>query len=72
LHEDLGLEYERHGAIGADDQFRTSIPYVYVAGDAKRGASLIVWAIQEGRTAAQEIDRALAVSADSEARARAS
>ncbi len=72
LHEDLGLEYERHGAIGADDQFRTSVPKVYVAGDAKRGASLIVWAIQEGRTAAQEIDRALAVSADSEARARAS
>jgi glutamate synthase (NADPH) small chain len=73
LHEDLGLEYDRQGAIRSDEQFRTSVPKVYVAGDAKRGASLIVWAIQEGRRAAQEIDRGLALTTDaSEMKARAS
>jgi glutamate synthase (NADPH/NADH) small chain len=73
LHEDLGLEYDRQGAIRSDEQFRTCVSNVYVAGDAKRGASLIVWAIQEGRQAAQEIDGALSVTADaSEMRARAS
>lgn len=73
LHEDLGLQYDRQGAIRSDEQFRTSVPRVYVAGDAKRGASLIVWAIQEGRKAAEEIDAALALSVDgSEMRSRAS
>lgn len=72
LHHDLALDYERQGAIRSDEQFRTSTPNVYVAGDAKRGASLIVWAIQEGRKAAQEIDGALARTNEPEARAQAS
>lgn len=59
LHADLGLRFGVDGAIHADEQYRTSVPNVYVAGDAKRGASLIVWAIQEGREAAREIDAAL-------------
>jgi glutamate synthase (NADPH/NADH) small chain len=59
LHTDLRLQYGADGAIQADEQYRTSVPDVYVAGDAKRGASLIVWAIQEGRKAAHEIDAAL-------------
>jgi glutamate synthase (NADPH/NADH) small chain len=63
LHADLGLRYGAEGAIEADEQYRTSVPNVYVAGDAKRGASLIVWAIQEGRRAAQEIDAALGAPA---------
>jgi glutamate synthase (NADPH) small chain len=59
LHQDLGLQYGTDGAIQSDAQYRTAAPGVYVAGDAKRGASLIVWAIQEGRRAAEEIDAAL-------------
>jgi glutamate synthase (NADPH) small chain len=59
LHADLELRYGVDGAIEADERYRTSVPRVYVAGDARRGASLIVWAIQEGRKAAEEIDRAL-------------
>jgi glutamate synthase (NADPH/NADH) small chain len=63
LHADLGLQYGAGGAIQADEQYRTSVPNVYVAGDAKRGASLIVWAIAEGRKAAHEIDIALGAPA---------
>lgn len=44
---------QRAGAIPARDGFATSEPGVFVAGDAKRGASLIVWAIAEGRKAAR-------------------
>ena len=64
LHTDLSLEYGADGAIRADQGYRTSVPQVYVAVDAKRGASLIVWAIQEGRKAAAEIDAALTDGAD--------
>lgn len=60
LHADLGLQYGIDGSIQADEKYRTPVPNVYVAGDARRGASLIVWAIQEGRKAAHEINAALA------------
>ena len=57
LHEDLKLEYGAKGGIVCDDRFRTSdMPGVFVAGDAKRGADLIVTAIAEGRKAAREAD----------------
>lgn len=39
-----------------DGQFATSVPGVFVAGDAGRGQSLIVWAIAEGRSAAAAVD----------------
>jgi glutamate synthase (NADPH/NADH) small chain len=55
----LGVEYRENGSIDADGRLRTSVPDVYVAGDAQRGASLIVWAIADGRRAAQEMDQAL-------------
>jgi glutamate synthase (NADPH/NADH) small chain len=42
--------------VSADNDFRTSVDGVFVAGDAKRGASLVVWAIWEGREAARSID----------------
>ncbi len=54
--EDLNLGYNERGAIPARDGFATSEPGVFVAGDAKRGASLIVWAIAEGRKAARQAD----------------
>jgi glutamate synthase (NADPH) small chain len=57
--QDLGLGYAERGAIPARNGFGTSEPGVFVAGDAKRGASLIVWAIAEGRKAARQADEYL-------------
>lgn len=59
LLDDLGVRFDLGGGIAADGEYRTAAERVYVAGDARRGASLIVWAIAEGRKAAAEIDRAL-------------
>jgi glutamate synthase (NADPH/NADH) small chain len=53
---DLGVELDSRGTIATDAAHRTSVPGVFVAGDAHRGASLIVWAIREGRDAADSID----------------
>jgi glutamate synthase (NADPH/NADH) small chain len=44
-------------AVAADDQsYRSSMEKLYVAGDVRRGQSLVVWAIREGRQAARSID----------------
>ncbi len=53
---DLGIELDSRGAIATDLAHRTSVPGIFAAGDAHRGASLIVWAIREGRDAADSID----------------
>jgi glutamate synthase (NADPH/NADH) small chain len=50
--------------IQRDDAYATSAPGVFVAGDAGRGASLIVWAIAEGRAAAASIDEYLTGSTE--------
>ena len=47
------------GAFVRDDRYATELPGVFVAGDAGRGQSLIVWAIAEGRACAAEVDRFL-------------
>ena len=49
LVEQLGFRLGPRGAIAVDADFMTSDAGVFAAGDAKRGASLIVWAIAEGR-----------------------
>jgi len=54
--EQLGVELDERSNIKRDRQFMTSVPGVFVAGDAGRGQSLIVWAIAEGRSAAQGVD----------------
>jgi glutamate synthase (NADPH/NADH) small chain len=69
LLTELGVEFDERGAIARDQDFRTSVAGVFAAGDATRGASLIVWAIAEGRKAARSIDLSLA-RADSSERAR--
>ena len=53
-----GLEIERtpKGTIGCGSDWQTDAPGVFVCGDAHRGASLIVWAIAEGRSAAAAVD----------------
>ena len=53
----LGVELDARGAIARDDHYMSSVPGVFVAGDAGRGQSLIVWAIAEGRSAAAAVDR---------------
>jgi glutamate synthase (NADPH/NADH) small chain len=57
LLTDLAVELDARGSVATDLEHRTSVPGVFAAGDAHRGASLIVWAIREGRDAAGSIDR---------------
>jgi glutamate synthase (NADPH) small chain len=57
--QQLGVELTDRGNVQADENKMTSVPGVFTAGDMTRGQSLIVWAIAEGRTAAQRIDRYL-------------
>jgi glutamate synthase (NADPH/NADH) small chain len=56
LVEQLGVTLDGRGNVAVDKRFRTSVEGVYAAGDASRGASLIVWAISDGREAARAID----------------
>jgi glutamate synthase (NADPH/NADH) small chain len=55
----LGVEFDERGNVRRDDDFMTSVPGVFVAGDMGRGQSLIVWAIAEGRACAAGVDRYL-------------
>ena len=59
LAADLGVDFDQRGNIARDGSFATSVPGVFVAGDAGRGQSLIVWAIAEGRSAAAAVDEYL-------------
>jgi glutamate synthase (NADPH/NADH) small chain len=52
----LGLELDARGNVRVDGAFATSAAGVFAAGDASRGASLIVWAISDGREAARTAD----------------
>jgi len=57
LLEQSGVEMDRRGNVVANDKdYRTSSDKVFVAGDMRRGQSLVVWAIREGRQAARSID----------------
>ncbi|GMW02700.1 MAG: dihydropyrimidine dehydrogenase subunit A [Candidatus Hydrogenedentota bacterium] len=57
LPKQLGLELDPRGNVKAEyGQYSTSKPNVFAAGDARRGQSLVVWAIHEGREAARAID----------------
>jgi glutamate synthase (NADPH/NADH) small chain len=57
LVEALGLEVDGRGNVARDGEFMATVPGVFVAGDAGRGQSLIVWAIAEGRAAAGAVDQ---------------
>ncbi|MFM7320339.1 MAG: glutamate synthase subunit beta [Armatimonadota bacterium] len=56
LVDQFGLEKDARGNVRVDDNYATNLPGVFAAGDARRGQSLIVWAIAEGREAAQGVD----------------
>ncbi len=57
--DQLGVELDPRGNVKVDDNKMTSVPGVFAGGDMVRGQSLVVWAIAEGRDAAQGIDRYL-------------
>jgi glutamate synthase (NADPH) small chain len=59
LVEQLAVDLDGRGNVDASD-FATSVPGVFAAGDARRGQSLVVWAISEGRKAARAADAYLA------------
>jgi glutamate synthase (NADPH/NADH) small chain len=56
----LGLELDQRGNVKADTlAYRSSNPKVFAAGDMRRGQSLVVWAIREGRQCAHSVDKFL-------------
>jgi glutamate synthase (NADPH/NADH) small chain len=60
LLETLGVELDPRGNVKADTEaYATSIPKVFAAGDMRRGQSLVVWAIREGRQCARAVDKFL-------------
>ncbi len=56
LVDHLGLELDDRTNIKTDGNYRTNVPGIFAAGDNRRGQSLIVWAISEGREAARAVD----------------
>lgn len=58
LLDQLGVEYDERGNVKAT-RYQTSVPGVFAAGDLRRGQSLVVWAISEGREAAISVDKFL-------------
>ena len=58
--EQAGAELDLRGNVAADvKDYRTSVPRLFAAGDMRRGQSLVVWAIREGRQCARSIDETL-------------
>jgi len=56
---ELGLKLDARGNVQVDEQYMSSVPGVFAAGDMRRGQSLVVWAISEGRQAARGVDQFL-------------
>jgi glutamate synthase (NADPH/NADH) small chain len=56
LLDGLGLSLTKRGALSCGPDWQTASPGVFVCGDAHRGASLVVWAIAEGRSVAHSVD----------------
>jgi glutamate synthase (NADPH/NADH) small chain len=57
--EQLGVKLDARGNVLADENYMSSVPGVFAAGDMRRGQSLVVWAIAEGRKAARGVDQYL-------------
>lgn len=58
LLDQLGVQYDERGNVKCQN-YRTSVEYIFSAGDMRRGQSLVVWAISEGREAARAVDEYL-------------
>jgi glutamate synthase (NADPH/NADH) small chain len=59
LLEQLGVALDNRGNVAAGANYMSSVPGVFAAGDTRRGQSLVVWAIAEGRKAARGVDEYL-------------
>lgn len=59
LFDRLGIELDQRGNVETNENRMTNIPGVFAAGDMRRGQSLVVWAINEGRTAAECVNKFL-------------
>jgi glutamate synthase (NADPH) small chain len=59
LSQKLGLEVDSRTNVKGDNNYQTNVPNIFTAGDMRRGQSLIVWAISEGREAARGVDEYL-------------
>jgi len=59
LLEELGVKLDIRGNVATDERYMSSEPGVFAAGDTRRGQSLVVWAIAEGRKAARAVDEFL-------------
>ncbi|MCG6900908.1 MAG: FAD-dependent oxidoreductase, partial [Gammaproteobacteria bacterium] len=58
--QELGVELDPRGNVQADtEQYQSSVDKVFSAGDMRRGQSLVVWAIREGRQCARAVDEFL-------------
>ena len=64
LLKELGVEFDNRGNVKTGANFMTSRKGVFSAGDMRRGQSLVVWAISEGRRAAHHIDAFLSGSSN--------
>ncbi|CAI8015427.1 Glutamate synthase [NADPH] small chain [Geodia barretti] len=64
LLTELGIRLTDRGNVWRDENWMTSVPSVFAAGDMQRGQSLVVWAIAEGRSAARGIDAWLMGASD--------
>jgi glutamate synthase (NADPH/NADH) small chain len=60
--EQLGVQLDNRGNIATDQNYMSSVPGVFAAGDMRRGQSLVVWAISEGRKAAACVNTYLATA----------
>jgi glutamate synthase (NADPH/NADH) small chain len=63
--EQLGIALDSRGNVAANANYMTSVEGIFAAGDMRRGQSLVVWAIAEGRKAAAAIDSYLATESES-------
>ena len=65
LLEELGVEKDARSNVKADtEKYQTSVAKVFAAGDMRRGQSLVVWAIREGRQCARSVDEFLMGASD--------
>ena len=56
LPEQLGLSFDERGNVKGENNYQTVKPNIFTAGDCRRGQSLIVWAISEGREVSHQVD----------------
>jgi glutamate synthase (NADPH/NADH) small chain len=61
--EQLGVVLDQRGNVATDNNYMSSVEGVFAAGDMRRGQSLVVWAISEGRKAAATVDTYLRAAA---------